>query len=118
MTTTELKQWAVPAAIGLALVPFVASAIALVAGVGGDYHPQADQALIEMQIRDIGHLPVLLGPYSRFGWFHPGPALFYVLWLPYRLTGSSSASIQFAALVVNGAAVVGIALVARRRGGL
>ncbi|MFI5054675.1 MAG: hypothetical protein ACHQDE_09960, partial [Acidimicrobiia bacterium] len=47
-----------------------------------------------------------------------GPALFYVLWLPYRLTGSSSASIQFAALVVNGAAVVGIALVARRRGGL
>ena len=71
-------------------VPFVASAIALVLRVGGDYHPSADQALIELQIRDIGHHPVLLGPYSRFGWFHPGPTLYYLLWLPYRLTGSSS----------------------------
>jgi hypothetical protein len=118
MTTTAWKRWAVPAAIGLALVPFVASAIALIARVGGDYHPTADQALIELQIRDIGHHPVLLGPYSRFGWFHPGPILYYLLWLPYRLTGSSSVSLCFAALVVNAAAVLGIALVARRRGGL
>lgn len=118
MTTIAWKRWAVPAAIGLALVPFVASAIALVVRVGGDYHPSADQALIELQIRDIGHHPVLLGPYSRFGWFHPGPILYYLLWLPYRLTGSSSLSLCFAALVVNAATVAAIALVARRRGGL
>jgi uncharacterized membrane protein YidH (DUF202 family) len=61
---------------------------------------------------------VLLGPYSRFGWFHPGPILYYLLWIPYRLTGSSSLSLCFAALTVNAAAVTGIALVARRRGGL
>ena len=118
MTTTTWKRWAVPAAIGLALVPFVASAIALLVRVGNDYHPSADQALIELQIRDIGHHSVLLGPYSRFGWFHPGPILYYLLWLPYRLTGSSSLSLCFAALTVNAAAVGGIALVARRRGGL
>ena len=118
MTTTALKRWALPAAIGLALVPFVASAIALIVRVGGDYHPSADQALIELQIRDIGHHAVLLGPYSRFGWFHPGPILYYLLWLPYRLTGSSSLSLCFAALTLNAATVVGIALVARRRGGL
>jgi hypothetical protein len=118
MTTTKWKRWAVPAAIALALLPFVASAIALIAHVGGSYHPQADQALIEMQIRDIGRSPVLLGPYSRFGWFHPGPALFYLLWLPYRITGSGTASILFAALAVNAATVVAIVLVARRRGGL
>ena len=115
---TGWKRWAVPAAIGLALVPFVASAIALLVRVGNDYHPSADQALIELQIRDIGHHSVLLGPYSRFGWFHPGPILYYLLWLPYRLTGSSSLSLCFAALTVNAAAVAGIALVARRRGGL
>ena len=107
-----------PAAIGLALVPFVASAIALVVRVGGDYRPSADQALIELQIRDIGHQSVLLGPYSRFGWFHPGPILYYLLWLPYRITGSSSLSLCFAALTLNAAAVVGITLVARKRGGL
>ena len=72
MTTRNWKRWAVPGAIALALVPFVASAIALIARVGDDYLPSADQAWIELQIRDIGHHPVLLGPYSRFGWFHPG----------------------------------------------
>ncbi|HEX4528716.1 MAG TPA: hypothetical protein VIA11_04815 [Acidimicrobiia bacterium] len=107
-----------PAAVALALVPLVASAVALIARVGDDYLPSADQAWIELQVRDIGRRSVLLGPYSRFGWFHPGPILYYLLWLPYRITGSSSLSLCFAALTVNAAALVGIALVAKRRGGL
>ena len=37
--------------------------------------------------------------------------------VPYRLSGSSSGSLAFAALCVNAAAVLGILLVARRRGG-
>jgi hypothetical protein len=108
----------VPAAVALALVPFVASAIALIVRVGDDYLPSADQAWIELQIRDIGRRSVLLGPYSRFGWFHPGPILYYLLWLPYRITGSTSLSICFAALTLNAVALVGIAFVAKRRGGL
>lgn len=112
------SRWAAPVAILLALVPLVTSAISMAVRVGTDYRPQADQAWIELQIRDIGHLPVLLGPYSRFGWFHPGPLLYYVLWLPYRLTGSTAVSLVIAALVVNGAAIAGIALIAKRRGGL
>jgi hypothetical protein len=118
MTATTWKRWAVPGAIALAVLPFVVSAIALVARVGDDYHPSADQAWIELQIRDIGHHPVLLGPYSRFGWFHPGPLLYYVLWLPYRLTGSTSASLVLAALTLNAVVLVAIGLVARKRGGL
>ncbi len=118
MTTRSWKRWAVPGAIALALVPFVASAIALIVRVGDDYLPSADQAWIELQIRDIGHQPVLLGPYSRFGWFHPGPVLYYLLWLPYRITGSTSLSLCFAALTLNAVALVGIALVAKRRGGV
>ena len=99
-------------------MPLVVSAIALVARVGDDYRPSADQAWIELQIRDIGRRSVLLGPYSRFGWFHPGPILYYLLWLPYRITGSTSLSLGFAALTLNAVALVGIALVAKRRGGL
>ncbi|MFN8027586.1 MAG: hypothetical protein U0W40_14875 [Acidimicrobiia bacterium] len=120
-TTTRTwreSRWLTPLAIVVALVPLVASAISMAVRVGTSYRPQADQAWIEMQIRDIGHLPVLLGPYSRFGWFHPGPLLYYVLWLPYRLTGSTSVSVVIAALVVNGAAIAGVALIAKRRGGL
>ena len=118
MTTSPWRRWAVPAAIALALVPFVASAIALLVRVGADYLPSADQAWIELQVRDIGRRSVLLGPYSRFGWFHPGPILYYLLWLPYRVTGSTSLSLCLAALTLNAAALVGIALVAKRRGGL
>jgi len=118
MTTRDWKRWAVPGAIALALVPFVVSAIALIARVGDDYLPSADQAWIELQIRDIGRRSVLLGPYSRFGWFHPGPILYYLLWLPYRITGSTSLSLCFAALTLNAVALTAIALVAKRRGGL
>jgi hypothetical protein len=118
MSARNWKGWAVPGAIALALVPFFASAVALIVRVGDDYLPSADQAWIELQIRDIGRRSVLLGPYSRFGWFHPGPILYYLLWLPYRVTGSRSLSLSFAALTLNAVALVGIALVAKRRGGL
>jgi hypothetical protein len=116
-TTSERARWMTPAVVVVALVPLIASAVSMAVRVGTSFAPSADQALIELQIRDIGHQPVLLGPYSRFGWFHPGPLLYYVLWLPYRLTGSTAVSLVVAALVVNGLAVVGIALIARRRGG-
>jgi hypothetical protein len=123
MTDTTLKRsewtrWGVPAAIAIALIPLVASAIAMLVKFGGDFHASADQALIELQVRDIGHHAVLLGPYSRFGWFHPGPLLYYLLWLPYRITGSASTSIVLAALTLNACTVVAIGVVARRRGGL
>jgi hypothetical protein len=118
MPASLWKRWAMPAAVALALVPLVASAIALIVRVGDDYLPSADQAWIELQVRDIGRRSVLLGPYSRFGWFHPGPILYYLLWLPYRITGSTSLSLCFAALTLNAVALVGIALVAKRRGGL
>lgn len=104
--------------LGLALLPFVVSAIALLGGAGSDYHPFQDHAIIEWRTRDLfEHFP-LVGPYSRFDWFHPGPALFLVLALPYHLAGATSGGLAFAALVVNGGSVVALLLIARRRGGL
>jgi len=121
-TTTETpptreRAWST-AIIGLALLPFAVSAIRLATGAGSGYHPYADQGTIESLVRDVGHHWLLLGPFSRFGWFHPGPALYYLLAVPYRLTGSSSGSLAFAALCVNAGAVLGITLIARRRGGI
>ena len=121
-TTTETPRsragaWSA-GIIGLTLLPFAASAIRLLAGAGSGYHPYADQGTIESLVRDVGHHWLLVGPFSRFGWFHPGPALYYLLALPYRLTGSSSGSLAFAALCINAGAVLGITLIARRRGGL
>jgi hypothetical protein len=115
--TRSSQKWSA-VVIACALLPFAVSAIRLAAGAGRDYHPFADQATIESLVRDVGSHWLLLGPFSRFGWFHPGPALYYLLALPYRLTGSSSGSLAFAALCLNAAAVLGVTLVARRRGGL
>jgi hypothetical protein len=99
------------------LLPLAVSAVALIVDVGGDYFPTGDYAYIEMHTRDVGHHPVLIGLYSRVDWSHPGPAAFYLLSLPYRLTGGASIGVNVGALLINGAAIAGMALVARRRGG-
>ena len=104
-------------ALGVTLVPFVVAAVALLVTVGGDYQPVSDHALTEMQVRSVGRDEVLVGLYSRGDWNHPGPALFYLLAPLYRLTGGLSVSLNIGALVINGAAVAGMGLVARRLGG-
>ena len=76
-----------------------------------------DLAAIELHTHDVGRHQVELGQYSRDDWSHPGPALFYALALPYRLSGSSSIGNGLGALLINGLSVVGILLLAHRRGG-
>lgn len=105
-----------PFALATGLAPFVVGMVALVL-VAGDVHPAHDIAQIELRIRDVGRHEVFLGPYSRDGWYHPGPALFYLLALPYRLTAGASVGLHLGALALNGGSVVGMALLARRRGG-
>lgn len=101
--------------LAIALVPLFVLGIQLLRG--GDYAPYGDGALIELGVREVGHHAVLLGPYSRFGWFHPGPMMFYVLAVPYRLLAGHSLAINLAAVTINGAALAGIAWIAHRRGG-
>jgi hypothetical protein len=104
-------------AIAVAVAPFVVAAVTLLVGVRGDYLPVGDNALIELQTRDVGRHDVLVGLYSREDWNHPGPMLFYVLAPFYWLTGGASIGMNLGTLVINGASVVGMGLIARRRGG-
>lgn len=103
--------------VGAATLPFVAAAVALVVGVGDGYLPVSDQALAEMLVRDVGHHPVLIGLYSRDDWSHPGPLLYYLLAPFYWATGNASIGLNLGALAINGASVLGMGLVARRRAG-
>lgn len=108
--------WVLRLAFALALAPFVVSAVSLM--VGHRHYPaMGDVAVTELLTRDVGRRWLELGPYSRDGWYHPGPALFYVLAGPYRLLGSTSAAMDVGALLINGASVAGMGLIARRRGG-
>jgi hypothetical protein len=103
--------------LALALAPLVVSAVALVVAVGGDYRPFGDFAVIEMTTRAVGDHWPLAGNHSRDHWHHPGPAMLYLLAVPYRLLGGASIALPLGALAINGASVAGMAIVARRRGG-
>lgn len=109
-------SWGDRVVVGLALLPFAVSAVALAIGADG-FHPAGDLATSELAVRDIGRAPVLTGLYSRADWSHPGPLLWYLLWPGYRLAGSTGLGLALGALAINAAAVAGIAAVARRRGG-
>src|SRR2546421_9972242 len=73
-------------AVALALVPLLISAVAVAVKVGDTYYPGSALPLTELRTRDVGRHPVLLGLPSRDRWNHPGPALFYLLSAPYRLS--------------------------------
>jgi hypothetical protein len=101
----------------LTVAPLLVLAVVAIVSVGHGYHGTGDNGMAELHISDIGtHWPEI-GLFSRDGWNHPGPALFYVLLLPYRLTGSHSNGLLVGAALVNAVAVGGTTLLARRRGG-
>jgi hypothetical protein len=111
-------RWLSTGLLLVALVPFVVSAVALLVVARNEYFPHSDHAQTEMAVRDLGHHQVLVGLYSREGWSHPGPALFYALAPFYWLTGGASIGMYVGALAINGASVAGMGLIARRLGGV
>ena len=84
--------------------------------LGRHWYGSGDQALEVLRISDVGgqHTP-LVGVLSRFGWYHPGPLLFLVLAPAQRLLGETG--VLAGTALLNAAALVGVAVVARRRGG-
>lgn len=111
------RRWATALTV-VVLVPFAVGAYHQWFDIGSDYTPIGDWSLLEMRVRDVGRAWLTTGAYSRFGWYHPGPALFYALAGPYRLLGSAAVGVNIGGLLIGAAAVTGCALVAWRRGRL
>lgn len=76
--------------------------------------PLADIAVIEMYARDALTGKLLVGPYSRFGWHHPGPSYFYLIAPIYALAGQQPAALAAGAAAIVMAAVALIAWAAAR----
>jgi hypothetical protein len=91
-------------------------AIAALSLIGRHWYPTGDQAFEMLRVGDVGgrHTP-LVGAWSRFGWAHPGPWLFWFLAPFYRVLGVGGVLAGVA--VINGACLVGAVAVAHRRGG-
>ena len=110
----SVLEWIVIAVIA---IPFVIGIIALLGGGAANFRSVGDNALNELRMRDIGHHALLLGPYSRDGWSHPGPVLFYLFAIPYRIFGSRSSAFSACALTLNGVAAISMVVIARRTSG-
>jgi hypothetical protein len=100
----------------VAVLPLVVAAVRVLTAFSG-YAASSDNAANELTVRDVGHHLVLLGPFSRHGWSHPGPAFAYLMAVPYRIFGSDSAAMLAGALLVNGIAIATAVILARRWGG-
>src|SRR5205807_1160723 len=97
----------------------VFEAVRTIAGRGAHVALWGDNPLLELATQDALHGHQLLGPYSRFGWHHPGPAYFYWLALPVLLLEPAGAGIFLGATLLNlvsAGALIG--LVWRRAGPL
>lgn len=102
------------AAIGVALV-FGFGIVKLARPLGRPFTTFGDIAYIELGVRQALHHGNALGVYSRFGWHHPGPALFYVMAPWYWLSGDSSRSLFLSAWLINGATALGAVWIVRAR---
>jgi hypothetical protein len=81
------------------------------------YAPAGDLAIIELYTIHATNWQLFVGPYSRFGWNHPGPIYFYAVAPFYILSGYRSAGLSAGALAINLAAlgvIVWIAVGMRR----
>ena len=105
------------ALVVVALLPLAVAAVRLIAAVGDAHPTMGDTALLELGVRRLGSEPLLLGPYSRFGWLHPGPAPFVALAPAYWSTGGDALGLHLGALALNAGCIIGVAVVAWRRGG-
>lgn len=115
--TRTRARFVLAALIALAAFPSLAGLIGLLSDRGDPYLPYGDQAVLEMSVRDVGHHEVLLGAYSRFGWYHPGPLAAYLLAAPYRLLGGAHQALAAGTLVVAGVSLVCSVLLIRRNAG-
>jgi hypothetical protein len=99
----------------VAVLPLLVAVPRIAAGLR-DACPASDFALMELATDQAAHGAQLVGPYSRFGWRHPGPALFYLLAPFHAISGGSSASLPVGALVINAAALLAMVLALGRWG--
>jgi hypothetical protein len=116
LSPTTRDRRAAIALTAVALAPVIAT---VVCRAGRSYLPVQDIAVIDLRIRDVFtvHTP-LVGAYSRYGWNHPGPLMFYLLGPLSALAGGAAWATLVGAALLQGLAVVLAAWLAWRRGGL
>jgi hypothetical protein len=77
-----------------------------------------DMAIADYNTRLAMHGQMYVGVYDRFGWHHPGPALYYVFAAFYWVFGSSARTLFATSLLIALVSVAASVLVVQRRAGV
>ena len=112
--TTALWRRALP--VVMVAIPTIVAIVVVAVQTDPDVVPGGDMASLELGVREALAGRRLLGPYSRFGFHHPGPVYFYLQVIPYVLLGSVS-GLQAGALAINGIAAACTVVVLQRVAG-
>ena len=96
--------------LAVSLAVSLAAAIVLVLTVAAfrllpPTYSTGDRAFLELYALHATEGNLTVGPYSRFGWNHPGPVYFYALAPLYLLSGQHKYSLDMTALLINLVAV-------------
>ena len=105
-------RWEPPISVAAVVAVVVVLAIGAWLGLRGEWTPILDIAALEIRTAAIPESWPLVGVFSRFGWYHPGPLFILQGWLPYQLWGP--AGLTVAIVAVHLAALVTAWWVARR----
>src|SRR5262245_51434852 len=89
--------------------------LAICARQAADFTPTSDIAVIESYTLLASQGDLLLGPYSRFQWHHPGPLYFFAMAPFYALSDWRTAGLNAGALGLNLFAVSAAAWILIRR---
>lgn len=71
-------------------------------------YPVGDGAFIELYTLQATRGAWKLGPYSQFGWHHPGPLLFYLLAPLYRVSDARNIALAAGSSAINIACLAGL----------
>jgi len=109
------------AAVAITLVALLPIIAVLIQRWGRVYVPVGDQATLDLRIRDVwtfSSSTPLTGPYSRFGWNHPGPTMYYLLALISGVARQRAWASLVGNVLLQGLAVAWIARLSWKSGGL
>jgi len=113
------RRRGVLAAAGLVLVALTPVIVVIATRAGRHYLLVQDFAVIDLGVRDVFSRDVpLVGPYSRYGWDHPGPLVYWLVAPFSAVFGRPAWATQVGFALLQGGAGIWLGIVSWRRRGL
>lgn len=121
-TVRDRSEWAALAVALLVTAAALAPVVTLLLQRWGrPYLPVQDQAVIDLRVRDVWTFSAntpLTGPYSRFGWDHPGPLMYWLLAVISGAAGEPAWATMIGNALLQGVAIAWLSRLAWKTGGL